>query len=452
MRVDTEPTDVGRRDRMTVANGAEPTAGEGRRERAAHWFPVAVAGLALVRVTIPLVVLAASGHDLPLVPPYEYAPLNGDSFGFYAAVRELIAAVGRVPPPIAALAVLAVAGATVAARRLWRQPTRRWLALALPGAGLALAACLVIREMAPPGAAVIGWPLVWAVPLAPVRALGIEPTPDVAFGVGLALSLVAVSVATVATACLGVYATGRRAVGLGAAAAFVLWPLAVGPLVGERAWENGQWNVDVGLHLYTEPLSTALVVLGVAMLLRPAAGSVALSGAGLALGFATVVKLTNGLVAVALLPVVIVRHGLRGSVPYAACGLLSAPLVAVFWPKGYVGMFEGAIAAADDPFAFGHAGRTWTESTLFRPWLTLALLSLLAAGAVVVRGSYVRLALLVPIAVTAAVYTFYDGTFVHPRFLFVALPFVFVLAAAGVASLVGLLRARLPHPARDTTT
>ena len=74
------------------------------------------------------------------------------------------------------------------------------------------------------------------------------------------LTLAALAVATIATAYVGLYATGRRSIGLGAAGIFALWPLVSGQLAGHSAWENGQWNVDVGLHLYTEPLSTALVV------------------------------------------------------------------------------------------------------------------------------------------------------------------------------------------------
>ena len=140
----------------------------------------------------------------------------------------------------------------------------------LPAAALSLAVTLPIHEMHPPGAAVFGWPLLWAIPMIPIRAVGLDPNPDVAFVIGLALTLVALAVAVLATAYVGLYATGRRSVG----------PRRRGPVhrvaarerAGRRssAWENGQWNVDVGLHLYTEPLSTALVVASVALLLRPA--------------------------------------------------------------------------------------------------------------------------------------------------------------------------------------
>ena len=73
------------------------------------------------------------------------------------------------------------------------------------------------------------------------------------------LALVANIAALVATAYAGFYATGRRAVGLTAAAALAIWPLLSAVVAGQSAWENGTWLVETGLALYTEPLSTALV-------------------------------------------------------------------------------------------------------------------------------------------------------------------------------------------------
>ena len=90
---------------------------------------------------------------------------------------------------------------------------------------------------------------------------------DVAFAVGLLLSLAANAVTVVATAYIGLRSTGSRAVGVAAAALYAVWPLLTRPLAGTSAWENGQWNVDVGLHLYTEPISTALVATAIALLL-----------------------------------------------------------------------------------------------------------------------------------------------------------------------------------------
>ena len=158
-----------------------------------------------LRLAIPLVTLAFSGRDLPGFPPYRYRPLNGDSFGFYSATREFIASIGRVSKPLLALAFLAVVLALVVAVRLWRggSPTRRVVAVLLPAAAISLALTLPIHQMEPPGAAVFGWPLLWAIPMIPIRAAGLGPSPDTAFVVGLVLTLIALAVTVVATAYVG---------------------------------------------------------------------------------------------------------------------------------------------------------------------------------------------------------------------------------------------------------
>jgi len=403
----------------------------------------AIVALVAVRVAIPLVTLAFSGHALPGLPAYRYQPLNGDSFGFYSATREFIASIARVDRPLLLLAAALVVGATVIGVRLWRRsPGRRWIAVLLPSAALSLAVTLPIRQMHPPGAAVFGWPLLWSIPMIPIRAVGLEPTPDVAFVIGLALTLVALAITVVATAYVGLYASGRRSVGLLAAAMFTFWPLVTGQIVGRSAWENGQWNVDVGLHLYTEPLSTALVVVSVALLLRPATQQLGRAGAGLAIGYAAVVKLTNGLVGLVLAVLVAWRHGLRQALPYAVGGLVSLPIVLAYWPKGYVGMFDGATSASSRPWSLSYADDAWAHSLLYTPRLLLLLTPLLVIGCFALRDRWMLAVIWTPIAVNAVVYSFYDVTALHPRFLYVALPFVFVLEAAGAVGVAGALRRR----------
>ena len=73
-----------------------------------------LSALVTLRVAIPLVALAASGHDLPGLPPYTYVPLNGDATGFYAESRELISV--AIGPAGAAALLLLSAGALLA----WR--------------------------------------------------------------------------------------------------------------------------------------------------------------------------------------------------------------------------------------------------------------------------------------------------------------------------------------------
>lgn len=390
-------------------------AGYAPRVSSRAWI-AALAALVAVRVATPLAALAASGHDLPGLPPYDYVPLNGDATGFYAEARELISA--AFGPAGAAAALLLAGGAWVA----WRlRPA--WTAVLAAALAVSLAAGALVLATEPAGAAVVGWPLLWALLLLPFRALGVLD-PDVAFVVGLIVSLVANAVTVVATAYAGMRASGRRAVGVAAAALFALWPLLTRPLAGPSAWENGQWNADVGLHLYTEPLSTALVAVAIALLLSPQLGALRLALAGALLGYATVVKVSNGLFAAVAVALVAGRLGPRRALPLAAAGASFAPLVAVYWPKGYP-------AIPNVPgFSLGQAGRSWADSLLFDPRTLLILLPLAVLGALALRP-WTSSLLVAAVATNAVFYTFYEHTSLHPRFLYAALPALFVLEAAG---------------------
>jgi hypothetical protein len=289
-----------------------------------------------------------------------------------------------------------------------------------------------------PGAAVFGWPLVWALPMLPYRTLGGPLDPDIAFGFGLALSLAANVVTVVATAYVGLYASGRRAVGLAAAAAYALWPLLMGIVGGERAWGNGTWAVDAGLALYTEPLSTALVTTALALLLAPRLDGLRVALAGIALSLATTVKLSNGLLAGAAAVIVLVlRRPLV--IPYAAGAMTFAPLIAVYWPKGYD-------AQRREPFSLEYAVRSWSDSLLFSPRTLVVLVPLALVGAFALRAWWPRLLLAAWIVPNALVYTFYRVTWEHPRFLFASLPAVFVLWVAGVGLALGRATQRASRP------
>ena len=376
----------------------------------------ALASLVAVRVAIPLVVLAAAGHDLPGLPHYDYSPLNGDATGFYAEARELIS-VAFGPAGAAALLLVAAGAAAV-----WRLG-RTWVSIAVGCLAVSLAASALVLGSEPTGAAVVGWPLLWSIPLLPLRVVGLLGD-DVAFAVGLLLSLAAIAVTVVATAFIGLRATGSRAVGVGAAALYAIWPLLTRPLAGASAWENGQWDVDVGLHLYTEPLSTALVAAAIALLLAPSLDPVRLATAGALLGYATVVRPSNGLFAAAAVTLLAVRIGLRRTVPAALTGLAFAPLVAVYWPKGYptIDNVPG--------FSLGQADRSWTESLLFDP-RTVALLAPLALIGILAVSRWSAALLGAVIATNVVLYTFYEHTHLHPRFLYVTLPALFAFEAAG---------------------
>ena len=416
------------------------------RSAARNWWLV-LAALAAVRVGVALAALAASGEQLPGLPRYRFLALPGDATGYYAATREFMAAWGRLPLVVVGLvACSTAAGAILLAREWRRRPDRRpWLVVGA-AAGAASLATLAVSQMNASGAGVFGWPLVWALPMLPYRALGGPLDPEIAFGFGLALSLAANVVTIVATAYAGLYATGRRWLALLAATLFALWPFLTGLLGGSRAWENGTWPTDVGLHLYTEPLSTALVASALALLLRPGQAPLPLALAGAALGLATVVKLSNGLAAVLAAAILLGAIGPRRTLLFAAAGAVWAPVALVFYPLGYP-----TYDLPDDLFALRHLGPSWTDSLLWRPQVLLVVLPVAVVGALILPRDR-RLLLLVAFTLAnVAFYSAYYFTAQHPRFLFASLPSLFVLTAAGVGALTGWtanLHRPATHPAR----
>ncbi|MEA2406346.1 MAG: hypothetical protein QOE69_465 [Thermoleophilaceae bacterium] len=410
----------------------------------------ALVALAAVRVVVPLAALAASGSKLPLLPRYDYVATTGDGSGFYAATREFLASWGRLGAPLVAL--LGVATVVVAALlvREWRRRRAR-RAYVLAGAALAFALliCAAVSQMNESGAAVFGWPLLWSLPMLPYRALGGPLDAGVAFGFGLVLSLVANVVTVGATYFVGVYATGRRAVGLAAAALFALWPLLTGVIAGSSAWQNGTWTVDAGLVMYTEPLSTALLTTALALLLSPRGTPMRMAVAGVALSFATAVKLTDGLLVALGLVVVALRR--RAVAPYLAGAVSFLPLVAVYWPLGYASLFDNPNSWPRDPFSGSYVLSSWTDSLLFTPRLLLILLPLAALGALLLRDRRESGILVAWALLPAAFYSFYRVTWEHPRFIFASLPPVFVLWAVGTLGAVDRVRAGI-HSAHPPAT
>lgn len=404
--------------------------------RAHRWWTV-LGVLAAVRTAPPLVALAFEGHDLPGLPRFDLVAGTGDDAGFYAAAREFISATTRVRPVLAALGLLLVAGATVAAVRFWRRhELRPWLIVGVAGA-VGLAVCLPILEMRSSGSAVFGWSLLWAVPLFPCRVLGVPLSYETAFFLALPLVLAANIVALVATAYVGLYASGRRSVGLAAAGALAVWPLLTIIVAGSHAWDNGTWFVDTGLALYTEPLSTALVVAAAALVLGPQRSDLQLAVAGVLLSYATLVKVSNGLTALLIFAAVVVVLGLRRGLPLAAGGLTFAPALAAYWPLGYVHEEGGKNLLPEDPFSLAYAWRSWGDSTLFSPRTLAILLPPAILGALLLRRRRLAIAVLLALILgNVAVYTLYNHTYVHPRFLFASLPALFVLGAAGAVGIV----------------
>jgi hypothetical protein len=411
-----------------------------RARRLSSWW-CALGLLVAIRLAIPLAAYADSGSKLPGMPRWTYAGFQGDATSFYAAAREFIAAWGRVPRPLLALVAIAAIAAAAAIVLAWRRRAdlRPWLVpLALFAFGLVI--CVDIHWQNFSGAQVFGWPLVWGLVMLPYRALGLGISHHLGWWVGFILSLVFVGLTVVAVGYLGRYASGRRWVGLVAAALWTFWPLLVGLIAGHHAWANNQWDVDVGLHLYDEPLSTLLVTAGAALLLSPRLTPMRLSLAGCALSIATATKISNVLVAAAALVVVFLRGRKTDTLPFLAGALAFAPVVLVYWPLSYPKLFSNKNSWPADPFDPAHVVSSWTRSSIFTPHTLAIVLPLAVVGMWGVRRPWALALLLAFLLLNPVFYSFYAVTPQHPRFLYASLPELFVLSAAGIA----VIAARFP--------
>jgi len=417
------------------------------RTQAGWWS--ALAFLVAVRVAIPLAAYADAGTKLPGIPafsrPVADGGLEGDATGFYAATREFMAAWGRVPRPLLALVAVALIGAAVGFVALWRRRAdlRPWL---VPAAlfVFGLAVCVDIHWMKPTGAAVFGWPLVWGLAMLPYRALGLGLSPRVAWDFGATLSLLFVALTVVAGAYLGRNASGKRWVGLLAAAFWTAWPVLVGLIAGHNAWANDQWNIDVGLHNYSEPLSTLLVTAGAAVVLSPRLTRMQLALGGCAFSVATCVKVSNALLAGAALVVVFLRGHVRDALPYLAGALAFAPVVLVYWPLSYPKLYGNPAAWPRDPFDVSHVVSSWTDSSIFTPHTLAIVVPLAAIGVAGLMRPWQLALVLAFLLVNPVFYSFYANTAEHPRFLYASLPELFVLWAAGIAVLASFVPLRRP--------
>lgn len=390
--------------------------------------------LAVARVAIAVGDYAGAGSTVSFVPrfvrPARDGGLEGDATGFYAGAREFMASWGRMPHPVlgvtAALTLLCAAAIAVAWRR--RLDLRPWLPpAALLAIGLAL--CVGIHWMRPTGAAVIGWPLVWGVAMLPARAVGL--TKAIGWDIGTGLSLVFSGLSVVATGYLGLNATGRRSVGIAAAAFRTVWPLLVGVVVGHGAWANDQWFVGIGLHNYDEPLSTLLVTAAAALLVRRRATPMQLSLAGCALSFATAVKVSNALVAAVALVFVLSRFR-RAALPYLAGALAFAPVVLAYWPLSYPTLYGNRASWPSDPFDVSYVVTSWTHSSIFTPHTLAVIAPPAILGILGIRRPWQLVLVLAFFLVNPVFYSFFANTAEHPRFLSASLPELFVLWASAL--------------------
>src|SRR5581483_2257163 len=160
--------------------------------------------------------------------------------------------------------------------------------------------------------------------------------------------------------------------------------------------------------------------------------------AGCALSFATSVKVSNALIAGVVLAIVAVRHR-RAALPYLAGALAFAPVVLVYWPKSYPTLYDNPKSWPHDAFDISHVVTSWTHSSIFTPH-TLAIIAPLAViGAFGLLRPRALALVLSFLLVNPVFYSFFDNTAHHPRFLYASLPELFVLWAAGVAVLAGLV-------------
>jgi hypothetical protein len=420
--------------------GRYPLRPHGARDHGLHAVsrpPAALAILCGIRVAIPLAVLAASGSRLPSLPPYDYNPLPGDAHGFYSAAREFIASWGRLGPVAVVAMALGLVALAVWTVRAWRSRTslRPWLVVVCALAVSLAVTVAVTQTGRHTGAAVFGWPLVWALPMLPYRAVGLPLDPDVAFVFGLVIALAAEAVILVATWLVGLRATGSRGVALLAAGLYAVWPLLSGFLSGDHGGMNGSWFADAGLCGCTEPVSTALVGVATALVLAPALTPLVLATIGVLLSFATVVRLSNGIIALLLLGLLLHRLGGRKTLPFAAGALTFAPVAIAWWPRGYAALFDRPDVWPANPFSIDHVVSNWTDSLFFSVPAALVLVPIAVAGAVTMRRRWALAVLLVVVVSTAVFYSFYANTGQHPRFFLVALPAFLVIWAAGAATL-----------------
>ena len=405
---------------------------EARLASDGRWLAV-LGVLAAVRAAIPLAALAFGG-SIPGFPPYSYQGPRGDASGYIATARAIISAGAGLGFLLPVLIVAVVAG-FIGARWAWhRYPNERhWvLAASTAGASCVLAAVILNLEgQAPAGA--VGWPLVLSIPLLPFRVIGWIDD-EVAVGVGIALAIVANAVTIFATAFIGRRLTGSPGVGLLAAALFTFWPFLVWLLLGERTWVNSAWENEVGLELYTEPLSTACIATGLALTLvrgRPPWAAVA---AGIALGYAIAVRPTNLVFAAAVAILFAWERDWRSVGRFVAGGLAVLPIVLAFLPKKRGYNLELVRDQTGLPlWSNDYLLSTFTEATVWRPLVLALLLPLVAIGVATLRCPRFGLMLLGGALANAAVYSFFRATFEHPRYLHAGLPALLVLWAAGAA-------------------
>ena len=397
-------------------------------------FRVWIAVLALLRILPALLVLAANGRSLPALPSSPYGPPTGDTYGFYAAAREFVSAWAHVSRLLLALSVLALIATLVLVRRLWRNGSGG-AAVALGSVATGVFVAVGVQAMVPTGAGAVGWPIVGSIPMFPLRATGVL-TYHVAFYAGIAF-LLAANIVTVGATALIARRFAPPQIALLAPVLLVIWPFLMRFVEGTGNIVYGSWLDDQGVALYAEPLSTALVAVAVALIVLHTEDERAIAMAGALMGFATAVRISNITIAAVLGLSVLLLRNRRAAVLYGiSCAGMGA-IAAAFWSLGYATFSGGKSEQAPAGlFSWHYLLRSWRDSGVFDWKMLLLLLPLPLVGTWALRHHPVELvALAGTVGVTAAFYSAYYITALHPRFLFVALPALFALATVGISTL-----------------
>ena len=231
---------------------------------------------------------------------------------------------------------------------------------------------------------------------------------------------------------------GRAA--LVAPALLVAWPFLMIFIEGSNA-VFGSWIDDAGLALYSEPLSTALVTSALSLLItRTDPSSRACAGAFV--GFATAVRVSNATLVLVMVVWLLTTERVRAALLCGISCIGGVSIAVAFWPLSYPTFRE---QLPDTVFSIHYVIPSWRATPVFDWKMLLILLAPSILGFLAMRHRYQEAWLLAAVvAVTAAFYSPYYFTALHPRFLFVALPALFVLAAAGFERITCLTKYQSP--------
>jgi len=403
-------------------------------------FRRSVAVIVALRLAPAVIVALANGRGVLGLPGYAYAAPTGDTYGFYAAAREFMTTWARAPVVSFAASLVLLVGGAIGTRILWRRGKREG-AVIVGALGSAIFLAVWVHEMRSTGAGTIGWPIVWALPLFPLRAVGVLGYLD-AYYLGIAVLLVCNAATVVATALIARRLVPGRT-SLLAPSLLAIWPFMMLHLGEPGTVVYGSWLNDEGLNLYSEPLSTALVAVGLALLVLHRFDPICAAFAGILLGYAVVVRLSNITIVIVCFVALLLAAAAPSVAAFALASVGVSTIWFAFWPHGYVSLNRGSLSqTTHDLFGSRYILPSWRDSTVFGPRMLAILLPLAILGLYSLRRQPFEAWLLgAVVAVTGAFYSFYYYTALHPRFLFVALPSLFVLEAAGAASLAAIVSA-----------